>query len=132
MTRRTPTDDRTDEPLDPAELELPGDAVRELDGDRYVVEAGADDANATAGSDGPPRSTGGAPAAPLDARSERYAFDLAAKTEGGVERTRVASNDVRETFDALLRWYAARVASDRSPERTLAALARESELLGAD
>lgn len=115
-----------DGPLAPDELDLPPDAVRALGANRYVVDADAD-------GDAPTRETarprGGPGPPPLGALPERYAFDLAAKEGDGVERTRIASDDVRAAFDGLLRWYAARVAPDRPPERVLSVLARESAYL---
>jgi hypothetical protein len=57
----------------------------------------------------------------------RYTVDVTAKTDHGVASHAVASNDVSETFEELLRWYASRVAPDDDPAEVVEVLLAASD-----
>jgi hypothetical protein len=142
------TDDSTEDGadggsvLDPDDLELDDDRVRELDGNRYVVST--DDADADGPVDpgddgaaapvdpagGAPDDTGSGAAARLAALDGAYAVEAVARTPGGDEgpSLRVAGDDVSVPFEALLRWYAHRVAPETPPEEAVAVLLANANL----
>lgn len=58
----------------------------------------------------------------------RYTVDVTAKTDSGVASHSVASNDVSETFEGLVRWYASQVAPDEDPAEVVDVLLAASDL----
>ena len=66
------------------------------------------------------------PKAPLSAIKEHYGVDVAVKAEGTVDSTRIASNNVVETFEELLLWYARQVDESTPPEEVIEILLAES------
>lgn len=123
--------------LSPDELALDDDEhVRQLDDDRYLVSTGGPASSASGGRARPTRSDGGrvaidgspSPTEALAKSSAGFGVDLAVKTEAGVSRRRVTSNDVREVFTEMLRWYALQLDSEGDPAETLTLLRAASEL----
>lgn len=117
-----PTGEPPDESvLDPDELGLDDERVRRLAENRYLIEAG----------DGE-QGTLLEPPADLDAglstASERYVIEIAAKTDETLDRTRVASDDIREVFAGLLRWYAGCIDPDAPPDEVLELLFEASDV----
>jgi hypothetical protein len=130
--------DRSGDVLSPDELALEDDEhVRPIGDDRFLVTT---DGTASAPTDGgrvrPTRSDGGqvvtdgspSPTEALAQSSAGFGVDLAVKTEAGVSRRRVTSNDIREVFTEMLRWYALELDSESDPAETLAVLRAASEL----
>ena len=123
--------------LSPDELALDDEHVRQLDDDRYLVSTGGTASSSSSGgqarrarSDGGQVVTDGSPS-PTEAlakSSAGFGVDLAVKTEAGVSRRRVTSNDIREVFTEMLRWYALQLDSDADPAETLAVLRAASAL----
>jgi hypothetical protein len=123
--------------LSPDELALDDEHVRSLGDERYLVTT---DGTASPVNDGgqvrPTRSDGGrvvtdgssSPTEALAESSAGFGVDLAVKTEAGVSRRRVTSNDIREVFTEMLRWYALELDSESDPAETLALLRAASEL----
>lgn len=58
----------------------------------------------------------------------RYTVDVTAKTDSGVASHSIASNDVSETFEGLVRWYASQVAPDEDPAAVVDVLLAASDL----
>jgi len=125
--------------LSPDDLDVSDrEEVSELDDGRFVVstEAGrspsprrpsptldADD------SPTPPETPESAPAEQsLSAIPERYATAIAAKTDSGVADEQFASNNIVDTFERTLRWYASRIDPEEPPEDVLRVLLAESDL----
>lgn len=101
--------DPDDEPAKaPEELRLDGDHVQRIDDNRYIIEAKDDRA---APSNGAPKAW----AAPVADATERFAVDVVAKTDHGVDRTLLRSNDLRRVFEGMLRWFGARVDPEAPP-----------------
>jgi hypothetical protein len=132
VTDDTVTDDADrDPPRSPEELGPDDEHVRTLGDGRLLVDAdGSDDAGARDGTPGGidgtadhDDATGG-----LDGLDGAYALVARARTGGETGRVRVASNDVAEAFEALVRWYVGRVAADVAPEEALAVLLANSDL----
>lgn len=132
------TSDDSGAVLSADELALDDDEnVRSLGDDRFLVTT---DGTASAPTDGgrarPTRSDGGqvvtdgspSPAKALAQSTAGFGVDLAVKTEAGVSRRRVTSNDIREVFTEMLRWYALQLDSEDDPAETLAVLRAASEL----
>ena len=121
------------------ELTLDDDEhVRSLGDGRYLVstdEVGPS-STPTGGRPRPTRSDGGRPVtdgspAPTEALAQSsagFGVDVAVKTESGVSRRRVTSNDIREVFTEMLRWYALQLDEETDPAETLAVLRAASEL----
>lgn len=133
------TDDTPEGVLTPDELELPDDHVTELDEGRYLVRSDGDarDDGASeappvdAANDRDPPTAGDRNVEPADLRldcEEAYAIAAQVKTDRGTGQRTVRSNDVSEVFEEFVRWYAGRVAPDRSPEEVLAVLVQSSDL----
>jgi hypothetical protein len=122
------TDELPDGVLTPDELDLePSDErIRRLGDDRYVVRT--DDDPPTGATDDAAPETVAAGTPPLDDVEGAYAVALAARTDGDLETFRTASNDVRDPFEAMLRWYAERVAPDSPPEQVVSVLLDASDL----
>jgi hypothetical protein len=131
--------------LDPDELGPDDEHVHPLGDGRFLVstdpppESSPDPDGASAGADASPEGARGADAARAtpDETSTRtelsdlpgaYALAIRARTEGTEESLRVASDDVSESFEALVRWYAGRVAPDVPPEEALAVLLADADL----
>lgn len=117
-------DDPDDEGvLDPSELDIDGeDGVRSLGDGRYVVEPGDDtDASSQAGHAPEPDA-----AVPLS--DGAFALTARARAEARTDALTHGGDDVAETFEALVRWYAALVAPEESPETAVATLLRHSSL----
>ena len=66
------------------------------------------------------------PTTPLSAIGEHYGVDVAVKAEGTVDSTRIASNNVVETFEEMLLWYARQVDESTPPEEVIEILWAES------
>jgi hypothetical protein len=123
--------------LSPDELALDDENVRSLGDDRFLVTTDGTASTPTDGgrarrtrSDGGQVVTDGSPS-PTDALAQSsagFGVDLAVKTEAGVSRRRVTSNDIREVFTEMLRWYALQLDSESEPAETLAVLRAASEL----
>lgn len=131
--------DRSGDVLSPDELALEDDEhVRPIGDDRFIVSTGEPEAAASPHGGRPhrPRSDGGQvmtdeSPSPTDALAQStagFGVDLAVKTEAGVSRRRVTSNDIREVFTEMLRWYALQLDSESDPAETLAVLRAASEL----
>lgn len=58
----------------------------------------------------------------------QYTVDVTAKTDHGVASHSIASNDVSETFEELVRWYASQVAPDEDPADVVDVLLAASDL----
>lgn len=122
MTDKTP-----EEVLDPDDLELPDERVAEIDDGRYVIDV----ADSASESSSPPTDSS------TDSRTslrelrqlaDAYAVTAAVKTDRGVAETSIRSDDISETFESFVRWYAGRIDSSSSPEEVLAVLASASDL----
>ena len=108
--------------------------VEELDENRFLVSTDADGTADTTIDDPADfelpeedeRSESGAPKTPLSAIGEQYGVDVAVKAEGTVDSTRIASNNVVETFEELLLWYARQVDESTPPEDVIEILLAES------
>jgi len=131
--------DRSEDVLSPNELALEDDEhVRPIGDDRFIVSTGEPEAAASprGGQSRPTRSDGGQAVtgespSPTDALAQsaaEFGVDLAVKTEVGVSRRRVTSNDIREVFTEMLRWYALQLDEETDPAETLAVLRAASEL----
>ncbi|MDF9744653.1 DUF7500 family protein [Natrinema salsiterrestre] len=123
----------TDTVLEPDDLELEGDHVRELAENQYVIRAGSDEQNAdhlvdgdTAGPLTEPsvETNGGA----LADASEPHGVDITLKTDGEIAHHRATSHDVREVFVDLLTWYAGQLDDDMSPSEALQVMLAASDL----
>lgn len=115
------------EPTEPSDPDTPlgePEDVRALGENRYIISLESDgDEDDAVGSDAPASSN----SRPESLGDAAYGFEVTIASEHGITRETAASNDVRETFDALVRAYARAVAPDRSPEevvRTLLAARR--------
>jgi hypothetical protein len=64
---------------------------------------------------------------PLSAIDEHYGVDVDVKAEETVASTRIVSNNVVETFEELLLWYAHQVDDSTPPEEVIEILLAESE-----
>ena len=142
-THATTDETDADDVLDPDELDPDEGHVRPLGDGRLLVSTDPDDAtdgreaDAGAGATGtrstdaaragPGGTTTGAGATP-DGLDGAYALVARARTEGETAALRVASEDVTEPFEALVRWYAGRVAADVPPEEAVAVLLANSGL----
>jgi hypothetical protein len=141
----TAKDATDDDALDPDELGPDDEHVHPLGDGRFLVstdpppESSPNSDGASLGTDAPPdgaRGTDTARAPPGEATAETglcdldgaYALVALARTEGESGSFSVASDDVTEPFEALVRWYVGRVASDVSPEEALAVLLANSDL----
>lgn len=144
MNERTKhTDERADGILSPEELTPDEDHCKDLGDGRFVVSASdgpsveqhggrlPDVDPALAGlaaeeSGGPPGATVSADA--LADATEQYGVDIAVKTDDGVAREEIRSNDVREVFTSLLTWYANQIDDELDTEETLRILLDASSL----
>jgi hypothetical protein len=142
-TDATTDETDADDALDPDELDPDEEHVRPLGDGRLLVSTDPDvapderDADAGAGTTGtrstdasragPGGTTTGARATP-DGLDGAYALVARARTGGETGALRVASDDVTEPFEALVRWYAGRVAPDVPPEEAVAVLLANSGL----
>jgi hypothetical protein len=111
--------------------------VRSIGDDRFLVATGGGDStDALRGRLDEPRSDGGelvaegspSPAETLAESEDGFGVDMAVKIDGGVSRHRVTSNDIREVFTEMLRWYAAELDDSTDPAETLRLLRSASEL----
>ena len=111
-------DDDPEGVLSPDELSVADDdRVRRLDGDRYVVAVDEDADSPTVDADGSVAIPDGA-----------FALTARARAEDRTDSLRADSDDVTASFEALVRWYAALVAPDESPEAVVATLLRHASL----
>ncbi|MEE6211113.1 hypothetical protein U3A55_13265 [Salarchaeum sp. III] len=132
-----PEDIPEDGVLSPEDLDVEDrEEVQQIGDGRYVVATNA-------GRSPDPRPTGALPSEPddsptpeetpsataaLSAVPEQYAAALAVKTDRGVADERFASNNVVDTFERTLRWYAQRIDASEPPEDVLRVLLAESDL----
>jgi hypothetical protein len=107
--------------------------VETLDENRFLVSTGpADDGPGIDDpadfdvSDDDRRASSSPPRPPLTALEEQYAVDLAVKADDSVDSARIASNNVVETFEELLLWYATQVDDSTPPEDVIEILLAES------
>ncbi|WP_435194290.1 DUF7500 family protein [Natronomonas sp. EA1] len=129
------SDDGDDGILRPEDLRLDDDRVRRLEDGRIVVstdeETGTGPA-ASPDSDSPadPAAHQSEPAALVDFLPEEDAYELAVaiRTDHATAELTVGSNDIREPFVDLLRWYAAQVKPEFPPEAVLQTLIESSDL----
>ena len=131
--------ERSGDVLSPDELALDDDEhVRPLGDDRFLVSTGGGaPSSSRGGRTRPTRSDGGqvvtdgspSPTEALAKSSAGFGVDLTVKTEAGVSRRRVTSNDIREVFTEMLRWYALQLDSNADPAETLAVLRAASVLV---
>lgn len=153
MVDREEAADPEDGVLDPDDLDVERrEEVEPIGENRYVVstDGDEDDGDGTEAStdtapadshgegrspEGPARAGGGsdhvAPAGsptPLAAVGERYAVDVAARVDGSVADTRIASDSIVETFEDLLLWYAEQVDESTPSEEVIRILLAESAL----
>ncbi|GAA0652290.1 DUF7500 family protein [Salarchaeum japonicum] len=132
-----PEDLAEDGVLSPEDLDVEGrEEVEEIGDGRYVVSTSegrspdprpADDLPGETDDSPTPAETPSAAAA-LSAVPEQYAAALAVKTDHGVADERFASNNVVDTFERALRWYAHRIDPSEPPEDVLRVLLAESDL----
>ena len=64
----------------------------------------------------------------LTATETAYGFDATVNIEGSVKRGRMSSDDVTETLEGLLRWYASQTTDEMEPEATLGIILAGSTL----
>jgi hypothetical protein len=113
--------------LEPADLSLPADRTRELDGHRLVVSVDGDGtASARPLRSGADEDRAGR----LAAVPEQFAVDLAVKTDHGVATHEIRTDDVGEAFGELLRWCAARIAPGEDPREVVEVLVASGALDG--
>lgn len=153
MTDEGP-DESEDDVLEPEDLDVRNDdRVRQLDGNRFFVstsdegevDAPADDRLGTAARGRPedPDRPRDDPSAPVgrDAGGEQplrdvladvdgqYAIAAAARMDAGTAAYTAGTNNVAETFEAFLRWYAEQVGDGKTPdEEVLRILLAETDL----
>ncbi|MGQ3411285.1 DUF7500 family protein [Natrinema sp. LN54] len=133
MTDTRDTD--TDTVLEPDDLSLEGDHVRELAENQYVIRAETDELNTR---QSPESDAADAPTErSVDARGdggtladapEPHGVDISLKTDGAVAHHRATSHDVREVFVDLLTWYAGQLDEDMSPSEALQVMLAASDL----
>jgi hypothetical protein len=116
------TQESTDGVVSVEELGPDEDRVRPLGRNRYVVDTDRSPP-ATDGGERPTDPRDG----PVDADGA-YAVEVRGRFGDDERRTRVATNDVSESFESLVRWYADAVAADAPPEEVLAVLLDNSDL----
>jgi len=64
----------------------------------------------------------------LTSTETAYGFDATVNIEGSVKRGRMSSDDVAETLEGLLRWYAAQTTDEMEPEAALGIILAGSTL----
>jgi len=64
----------------------------------------------------------------LTATETAYGFDATVNIEGSVKRGRMSSDNVAETLEGLLRWYASQTTDEMEPEATLGIILAGSTL----
>lgn len=143
MTDDTIDSERNQEFLDPTDLDLTDrDEVADLGDGRYLVASDGSEPDVPADADAvDPRGsvpTAGEQQLDVDAATEwvaesiraadvEYGFDATVKVDGSVAHARSGSNDVVETFETLLSWYARQVDDDAPPAETLGILLAEAD-----
>jgi hypothetical protein len=124
--------------LSPEDLAIEADEhVRSIGDDRFLVSTGGGSSSRPPrGRPAEPRSDGGqvvtdrspSPTEALAESDAGFGVDMAVKTGDGVSRRRVTSNDIREVFTEMLRWYAVCLDESADPAETLSYLRVASEL----
>ncbi|GAB7095314.1 hypothetical protein JCM30237_24670 [Halolamina litorea] len=102
--------------------------IRSLGEDRYVVTP---DGSKDTHGDGESRGAalqGSDPTGGLADLDGAYALELDARFGSAEDDLTVETNDVSVAFDALLRWYADKVAGETPPETVIATLLENTEL----
>lgn len=102
--------------------------IRSLGEDRYVVTP---DGSGDTHGDGESRAAalqGSDPTGGLADLDGAYALELDARFGSAEDDLTVETNDVSVAFDALLRWYADKVAEATPPEAVIATLLENTEL----
>jgi hypothetical protein len=138
---RAPSDEpasgSTDGVLSPDDLDIEGDEhVRSMGDDRFLVATGGGESPRPQRGRPAPRSDGGQvvtdqaplPTDALAADDAGFGVDMAVKTDDGVSRRRVTSNDIREVFTEMLQWYALQLDAETDPAETLSLLRASSDL----
>lgn len=64
----------------------------------------------------------------LTSTETSYGFDATVNIEGDVKRGRMSSDDIAETLEGLLRWYAAQTTDEMEPEAALGIILAGSTL----
>ncbi|WP_267641784.1 DUF7500 family protein [Haloarchaeobius amylolyticus] len=147
--RTTNADANADGVLSPEDLAPDEDRLTVLDENRFVVTANeGTPANTYGGENRLPdvdpaiipdggsdtwdrdRSTSGStdPADTLANASAQYGVDVTVKTDDGIAREQLTSNDIRVVFTKLLRWYAQQLDDELPAEETLQILLDASDL----
>lgn len=119
--------------LRPEDLRLDDDRVRTLEDGRLVISTDEEPATGGSGTSASQSSARGARRTPGDLTAflpdeAAYELAVAARTDRGTAGTTVGSNDIREAFTGLLRWYAGQVEPELPAEAVLATLVEASEL----
>jgi hypothetical protein len=121
-------EDPPDGVLSPTDLEPDDDHVRPIDDHRIIVET---DGGSTVNGGAEDRDDSDAVRsreAGSDDADHAYAVDITVRTPHEVATFQTASNDVRDPFETMLRWYATRIDPDTPPERVLSVLLSTSGL----
>jgi hypothetical protein len=139
----TPDDEDTGEVVDPADLDITeDDRVRELEAGRYVVttdERFPEDAVDPEDGDPSPPATADDDADPvagvetllrrrLETEGVAHGFDLTAAFDGELAHRQFYSDDVVDTFEALLMWLTRRIDDEAPPEMVLGILLTEANV----
>jgi hypothetical protein len=126
------TNDHGDGVLTPADLDFDDEHVRPLGEGRYVVDTPqTHEADPTTDGGDPHRdrtAVGDRPGGRLDELEGAYAIVADGRTGTSEGHVRIDTNDVSEAFEALVRWYAGRVADGTSPEAVVQVLLESSDL----
>ncbi|MFC7177023.1 DUF7500 family protein [Halosegnis marinus] len=125
------TDDPPEGVLSPDDLDSTDDRLRELDGDRYVVTTDGDDDDVDPTDtepSPPPDADDGSMEQTLPAPDGAYGVVGRGRIDGDEVAVAVESNDVAETFESLVRWYAGAVAPDVPPEEAVAVLLDNADI----
>lgn len=123
MTQSQDDADPTDVP-DVDELAESDEPIERIADGRYLIEL--DDSPA----DGHAQSLEGARASrAFEDVADRYAVEVAAKTDRGVRSTRFASDDVRDVFRRLVLWYADQLDRETPRDEALQLLLEHTDLL---
>ena len=126
------SNDADDRPLDSTDLDVTDDeSIRPLGDDRFVVATGSgpprdpsdDDADVPPSPDTDPDGAADRRRAEaLLTSGDDYGFDAVFAADGRAARGRATSDDVAETFGALLSWFARSAGGDSPPAETLGLL----------
>ncbi|GGM70426.1 hypothetical protein J2752_001822 [Halarchaeum rubridurum] len=134
---RSESDAGEGNPLEPTDLDIAHrEGVRERGDGRYVVSTNGEASGTPPATDLPDGVARDAEsgdderdhAGALERSDDAYGIVLSAKTDAGVGTTVVTSNNIVETVEEALRWYAGQVDDSLPPEDVLELLLRQSDL----